>query len=54
LFCWPSRFPRSASEVILRALSRTRFVELDSPHFMLQAKPAESAAQIHRLLREVV
>jgi hypothetical protein len=24
------------------------------PHFMLQAKPAESAAQIHRLLREVV
>jgi pimeloyl-[acyl-carrier protein] methyl ester esterase len=46
--------PRSASEVILRALPRTRFVELDSPHFMLQAKPAESAAQIHRLLREVV
>jgi pimeloyl-[acyl-carrier protein] methyl ester esterase len=46
--------PRRASELIVRALSRARIVDLDGPHFMLQAKPAESAAQLHRLLRELV
>jgi pimeloyl-[acyl-carrier protein] methyl ester esterase len=46
--------PRGAWEVILRALPSARIVELDGPHFLLQAKPAETAAQIRQLLRELV
>jgi pimeloyl-[acyl-carrier protein] methyl ester esterase len=46
--------PRRASELILRAVPSARIVDVDGPHFLLQAKPAESAAQIRRLLRELV
>jgi pimeloyl-[acyl-carrier protein] methyl ester esterase len=45
--------PRFASELISRCLPSVRIVDLESPHFMLQAKPAESAAHIQRLLREL-
>lgn len=45
--------PRFASELIARHLPRLKVVELDGPHFMLQAKPAESAAQLLVFAREV-
>jgi pimeloyl-ACP methyl ester carboxylesterase len=38
--------PRSAWKVIKDALPSARLVELDGPHFLLQAKPMESAAQV--------
>jgi pimeloyl-ACP methyl ester carboxylesterase len=44
---------RSASELISRYVPKLRVIELDGPHFMLQAKPAESAAQIQAFAREV-
>jgi pimeloyl-[acyl-carrier protein] methyl ester esterase len=36
--------PRRASELIGKLLPSVKVVELEAPHFMLQAKPAESAA----------
>jgi pimeloyl-[acyl-carrier protein] methyl ester esterase len=45
--------PRSASELIARFLPGLKVIELDGPHFMLQAKPAESAAQLLAFAREV-
>jgi pimeloyl-ACP methyl ester carboxylesterase len=45
--------PRSASELISLTLPSVRVVELESPHFMLQAKPAESAARVQAFVREL-
>lgn len=45
--------PRSASELIARYVPRLKVIEIDGPHFMLQAKPAESAVQLLAFVREV-
>jgi pimeloyl-[acyl-carrier protein] methyl ester esterase len=45
--------PRSASELISHFLPKVRVVELESPHFLLQARPTEAAAQVHTFAREV-
>jgi len=45
--------PRAASELISLTLPSVRVVEFESPHFMLQAKPAESAAQVQAFAREL-
>jgi pimeloyl-ACP methyl ester carboxylesterase len=44
--------PRAASELIARYLPKLKVIELDGPHFMLQAKPAESATQFVAFARE--
>ncbi len=44
---------RSASELISRYVPKLRLIELDGPHFILQVKPAESAAQLQAFAREV-
>jgi pimeloyl-ACP methyl ester carboxylesterase len=45
--------PRSASELIARHVPRLKVIELDGPHFVLQAKPTESAVQLLAFAREV-
>jgi pimeloyl-[acyl-carrier protein] methyl ester esterase len=42
----------SASEVICRDVSRAKVVEIEGPHFLLQAKPKESAAAIRAFANE--
>ena len=45
--------PRSASALIARYLPGLKVIELDGPHFLLQAKPAESAAQLQAFVQEL-
>jgi pimeloyl-[acyl-carrier protein] methyl ester esterase len=45
--------PRQASELIGKLLPSVKVVELEAPHFMLQAKPVESAVHIQAFAREV-
>jgi pimeloyl-ACP methyl ester carboxylesterase len=45
--------PRAASELISRLSSGTRVVELDAPHFLLQAVSAKAAKQIVAFMREL-
>src|SRR6185295_19214812 len=45
--------PRSASGLIARCLPRLKVIEIDGPHFLLQAKPAESAAQVQTFVQEI-
>ena len=45
--------PRSAFEIIAHLLPKVSLVELEGPHFLLQAKPVESAAQVGAFAREV-
>lgn len=45
-------FP-SASEVVLRRSSVARMVEIEGPHFLLQAKPKETAAEIRAFAEEL-
>ena len=45
--------PRSAFEIIAHFLPKVSLVELEGPHFLLQAKPVESAAQVGAFAREV-
>jgi pimeloyl-ACP methyl ester carboxylesterase len=42
----------SASEVICRHVSAAQVVEVEGPHFLLQAKPKESAAAIRAFANE--
>jgi pimeloyl-ACP methyl ester carboxylesterase len=42
----------SASEVICRHVSAAKVVEIEGPHFLLQAKPKESAAAIRAFANE--
>jgi pimeloyl-ACP methyl ester carboxylesterase len=44
---------RRASDLIATLLPRVKFEELEAPHFMLQAKPLESAACVEAFAREV-
>ncbi|CAN5499228.1 hypothetical protein BH11PSE11_BH11PSE11_13440 [soil metagenome] len=44
--------PRSASALILRLAPQVQLVELDAPHFLLQALPAESANAICAFTQE--
>jgi pimeloyl-[acyl-carrier protein] methyl ester esterase len=44
--------PRSAWYLIKSGLPSARIVELDGPHFLLQAKPVECAAQVTAFARE--
>lgn len=45
--------PRAAWLRIERSLPGARLAELDGPHFLLQAKPVESAAQITAFAKEL-
>jgi len=45
--------PRSAFDLIARLLPKVYLVELQGPHFLLQAKPIESAAQVRAFAHEV-
>jgi pimeloyl-ACP methyl ester carboxylesterase len=45
--------PRSASEYFLRFARAGRVVDLEGPHFLLQAKPSAAAAEVRRFLGEV-
>jgi pimeloyl-ACP methyl ester carboxylesterase len=44
---------QSAWHHIKRSLPEARLAELDGPHFLLQAKPVESAARITAFAREL-
>jgi len=44
--------PASASVFITQCLPSVRIVEIDGPHFLLQAKPAESAHAVRAFARE--
>jgi pimeloyl-ACP methyl ester carboxylesterase len=44
--------PQSVSDDF-RALPGVRFAEIEGPHFLLQARPAEAAAHVEAFLREV-
>jgi pimeloyl-ACP methyl ester carboxylesterase len=45
--------PRSASELIAHHMPRLKMIEIDGPHFLLQTKPAESAAHLLAFAREI-
>jgi pimeloyl-ACP methyl ester carboxylesterase len=45
--------PRHASDLIGTLLPSVKFLELEAPHFMLQAKPVECAACVAAFAREV-
>jgi pimeloyl-[acyl-carrier protein] methyl ester esterase len=45
--------PRSAWELIRKSLPSAQHVELDGPHFLLQAKAVESAAHVEAFAREI-
>jgi pimeloyl-ACP methyl ester carboxylesterase len=45
--------PRSASALIARCLPRLKVIELDGPHFLLQALPGASAAHLHAFADEI-
>jgi pimeloyl-ACP methyl ester carboxylesterase len=45
--------PRSASEYFLRFARAGRVVDLEGPHFLLQAKPSAAAAELRRFIGEV-
>jgi pimeloyl-ACP methyl ester carboxylesterase len=45
--------PPRSSELISRLLAHTKIVEIEAPHFLLQAKPVESAARIAAFAHEV-
>ncbi len=44
---------RDASKLICKLLPAVRVFELKAPHFMLQAKPVESAARVEAFVRDV-
>jgi pimeloyl-ACP methyl ester carboxylesterase len=44
--------PKSASDDFA-AMPRIRVVEIEGPHFLLQAKPSEAAAHVQPFLREI-
>jgi pimeloyl-[acyl-carrier protein] methyl ester esterase len=44
--------PGSASHRF-SAMPRIRFVEIEAPHFLLQARPSEAAAHVQAFLREI-
>jgi pimeloyl-ACP methyl ester carboxylesterase len=44
---------RRASKLVSRLLPSVKVVELEAPHFMLQAKPVESAARVEAFVRDV-
>jgi len=45
--------PSSAWELIKKSVSSARCVELEGPHFLLQAKPVESATHVGAFAKEV-
>ncbi len=45
--------PRAASRLVSQLLPEARVVELEGPHFLLQAAPAEAARHVGGFLREV-
>lgn len=45
--------PRSAWLLIRKMSPTARLVEIEGPHFLLQAKPVESAAQVTSFAREI-
>jgi pimeloyl-ACP methyl ester carboxylesterase len=45
--------PASASALVAKLSPRTRVVELEAPHFLLQAAPAKAAQEVGAFVREV-
>lgn len=45
--------PAAASQLISRLKPDTRIVEIDAPHFLLQAAPAEAARQVETFAHDV-
>ena len=45
--------PPSAAQTILDTVPRSRLVEVDAPHFLLQTRPQAAATAIHEFLREL-
>jgi len=45
--------PRSASQYFSRLARAGRVVDLEGPHFLLQARPREAAAEVQKFVREV-
>jgi pimeloyl-ACP methyl ester carboxylesterase len=45
--------PRRAAQYFLRLAPAGRVVELEGPHFLLQARPELAAVEIRRFLRQV-
>ena len=45
--------PRKAGEYFSRLAQAGRVVDLEGPHFLLQAKPAESATEVRNFVEEV-
>ena len=50
---WWSASISVGEHVIKDALPAARLVELDGPHFLLQARPTESAAQVAEFAKAV-
>jgi pimeloyl-ACP methyl ester carboxylesterase len=44
---------RSASKVISRINPRVKVVDIDGPHFLLQAKPREAATAVNAFMQEI-
>ena len=51
LYLRASRTGSASAE--LSAIPRIRFVEVEGPHFLLQAKPSAAAAHVQAFLREM-
>lgn len=45
--------PLASSELISRLNPRTRIIEMEAPHFLLQSAPAEAAKAVREFVREV-
>jgi pimeloyl-[acyl-carrier protein] methyl ester esterase len=45
--------PSRASVIQSRSAPAMRIIEIDGPHFLLLAKPAEAAAQVKKFMREL-
>jgi len=45
--------PPSAAELFSRSVPRSRIVDLEAPHFLLQAIPSKAASVVREFLREI-
>lgn len=46
--------PRSASKRVKRLAPSTRIIEIDAPHYLLQARPEEAVATVSEFARELM
>ena len=45
--------PRSSSELVLQLKPRSKVVDVDAPHFLLQAEPVKAAKVVNTFMHEV-